>query len=57
MVVGETHHFRKLCQATELDPTAVPGKQVASVRGPPHRLREGAKGKLLKMSPKNWEKR
>ena len=67
LVVGETHHFRKppyhyilsyiwiLCQATELDPTAVPGKQVASVRGPPHRLREGAKGKLLKMSPKNWE--
>ncbi len=22
----------------------MPGKQVASVRGPPHRLREGAKG-------------
>jgi len=39
----------KFLQAMEVDPMALPGRQVACVRGPPDRLREGEEALLRKM--------
>lgn len=36
-------------EATELDPSALPGKQVALIRGPPERLREGEEALMRKI--------